>query len=99
MLMKGVNILLLGSCVSRKGSLVLVKQAQVNCRLADISKNVSLRNLLKLVFGLYDLLLLTNRLLPIFRKTELAAPGLRISSTQCCQAISQQQCSPEIRNL
>ena len=57
--------------------------------LADISKNVSVRNLLERDFGLYDLLVLANRLLPIFRKTELAAPGLRISSKQCCYAISQ----------
>ena len=90
---------MLGSCVSRKGSLVLVKQAQVNCRLADICKNVNVRNLLERVFGLYDLLALANRLLPIFRKTELAAPGLRISSKQCCHAISQQQYLPKIWNL
>ena len=90
---------MLGSRVSRKGSLVLVKQAQVNCRLADISKNVSLMNLLERVFGLNDLLVLANRLLPIFRKTELAAQGLRINSKQCYHAISHQQYTPEIRNL
>ena len=90
---------MLGSCVSHKGSLVLVKQAQVNCRLADISKNVSVRNLLERVFGLFDLLVLANRLLPIFRKTELEGPGLRISSKQCCNAISQLQYLTKIRNL
>ena len=44
----------------------------------------------------YDPLVLANRLLPIFRKTELAAQGLRIGSKQCCHAISQQQYTPEI---